>query len=145
MVHLSDQATGYALTVSQGLTAAGKAAGVNIHIFDGKDQPTLFVQGVQEAVAQHAAGIIDYAINPALIPQGLLAAKAAHIPVITELTGDPAPSNGTVAESINENIPQEAQSMADYAAYITKCKVERSDHVRPAVLLAGHRAEHDSV
>lgn len=125
------QATGYALAVSQGLAAAGKAAGVNVQIFDGKGEPTLFTQGVEQAVAQHAGAIILYGINPALVPQGLAQAKAAHIPVLTALTGEPAPSNGTVFEAINENVAQEAASMADYAAYITGCKVNGATSYDP--------------
>lgn len=117
------QATGYALSVSQGLSAAGKAAGVNITIFDGKGEPTRFTQGVEQAVAQKAGGIVLYGIDPALVPQGLLQAKAAKIPVVSVLTGKPSPPNGTVAEAINENVTGGAKAMADYSAFYTGCKV----------------------
>jgi ribose transport system substrate-binding protein len=117
------QATGYALAVSQALTAAGNAAGVKISIFDGKGEPTLFTQGMSEAVAAKAAGIVLYGINPALVPVGLQAAKAAKIPVLAVLTGEPAPPNGTIFESINEAVTTGADDMADYAAYATGCKV----------------------
>jgi ABC-type sugar transport system substrate-binding protein len=136
-----DQATGYALSVSQGLSAAGQAAGVKIQIFDGKDEPTLFASGMQEAVAQHAAAIFLYGFNPALVPQGLLAAKKAHIPVITALTGVGAPSNGTVFEAINENVRQEGVSMADFAAYHTGCKVNGAtsyDPLYPSLVTERH-------
>ncbi len=125
------QATGYALSVSQGLTAAGKAAGVNITIFDGKGQPTRFTQGVEQAVAQKAGGIILYGINPALVPQGLAQAKTAHIPVVSVLTGTPAPSDGTVAEAINEDVTGGAKAMADYSASYTQCKVDGATSFDP--------------
>jgi ribose transport system substrate-binding protein len=125
------QATGYALSVSQGLSAAGKAAGVNITIFDGKGQPTRFTQGVEQAVAQKAGGIILYGINPALVPQGLAQAKSAHIPVVSVLTGTPAPSTGTVAEAINEDVTGGAKAMADYSAFYTQCKVDGATSFDP--------------
>ena len=125
------QATGYALSVSQGLSAAGKAAGVNITIFDGKGEPTRFTQGVEQAVAQKAGGIILYGIDPALVPQGLLQAKAAKIPVVSVLTGKPSPSNGTVAEAINEDVTGGAKAMADYGAFYTGCKVDGATSFDP--------------
>ena len=125
------QATGYALSVSQGLSAAGKAAGVNITIFDGKGEPTRFTQGVEQAVAQKAGGIILYGIDPALVPQGLLQAKAAKIPVVSVLTGKPSPANGTVAEAINEDVTGGAKAMADYGAFYTNCKVDGATSFDP--------------
>ena len=138
-----DQATGYALSVSQGFAAAGNAAGVKTVIFDGKGEPTLFTQGIDEAVAQHAGAIIDYAINPTLVPQALLAAKAAHIPVLLEFAGVPAPSNGTVFESINEDLSKQSDEMADYAAYATGCKVNGATSFDP--LYAGLVAERTDI
>jgi ribose transport system substrate-binding protein len=137
----ASQATGYSLAISKGLATAGKASGVNIQIFDGKGSPTLFVQGVNQAVAQKAAGIILGGINPALVPVGLAAAKAAHVPVMSVLSGVPVPSTGTLFEAINENVPQESKSMADYAAYITGCKANTAvslDPLYPALVTEGN-------
>jgi ribose transport system substrate-binding protein len=125
------QATGYALAISQGLQAAGKAAGVNVQIFDGKGTPTLFSQGVEQAVAQHAAAIWVYGFNPSLVPVGLKAAKAAHIPVLTALTGVSGTDGGDVFEAINENLTEEPDYMADYAAFLTGCKVNAATSFDP--------------
>jgi ribose transport system substrate-binding protein len=125
------QATGYALAISQGLQAAGKKAGVNVQIFDGKGTPTLFSQGVEQAVAQHAAAIWVYGFNPSLVPVGLKEAKAAHIPVMTALTGVTGTDGGMVFEAINENLAQEPTYMADYAAYLTGCKVNAATSFDP--------------
>jgi ABC-type sugar transport system substrate-binding protein len=117
------QATGYALGVSKSVQAAGKVTGIKVSIFDGKGQPDRFTQGFDQAIAAKADGIIAYALDPKLIPNGLKAAKQASIPVLQVNTGKPKPADGTVFESINFDIDAEAKSMADYAAYATDCKL----------------------
>ena len=73
--------------------------------------------------------------DPALVPQGLLQAKSAKIPVVSiSLTGKPAPSNGTVAESINEDVTGGAKAMADYAAFYTGCKVNGAASFDPVFI-----------
>src|ERR1700733_2724301 len=47
-----DQPLSYPLSESQGIQAAGAAAGLHVKIFDGKSQPALFNQGLATAVAQ---------------------------------------------------------------------------------------------
>lgn len=117
------QATGYAQRVSQAVTAAAAAAGMKAQIFDGKAQPDRFNQGIEQAVSSHAAGIITYAINPAVVPTALQKAKAAKIPVIAAATGVPNPTDGTVAETISVDLNKEGKLMAEYAALASGCKL----------------------
>lgn len=131
------QATGYALALSKTVKAATDAAGLKLQIFDGKGQPDRFTQGLEQAVAQKAGGIILYGIDPGLVPNGLKAAKAANIPVLSVFTGKPAPADGSIFESINEDNDTNARQMARYAASITDCKVNAAvsfDTTYPALV-----------
>ena len=115
------QATAYALGVSQGVQAAAAAAGLDVHIFDGKGQPTLYNEGINQAVAAQAAAIIAYAIDPSLISQSLPHANSAGIPVLTAMTGQPA-SSGIYA-AINPDIAALGRLQADAALKQTNCKL----------------------
>jgi ribose transport system substrate-binding protein len=117
------QATGYAQRVSKAVQQAAQAAGMNAEIFDGKAQPDRFNQGIEQAVASKAAGIVTYAINPAVVPTALQKAKAANIPVIAAATGVPNPTDGTVVETISVDLEEEGRLMAQYAAAASGCKV----------------------
>jgi ribose transport system substrate-binding protein len=117
------QATGYAQRVSKAVQAAATAAGMKAEIFDGKAQPDRFNQGIEQAIASKAAGIVTYAINPAVVPTALQKAKAAGIPVIAAATGVPNPTDGTVAETVSVDLNKEGQLMAQYAAATSDCKV----------------------
>ena len=114
------QATPYALGVSQGVQAAGAAAGIDVQVFDGKAQPNLFNEGVSQAVAAKAAAIITYAIAPALISQTLPKAIEAGIPIMVAMTGQPAPEG--VFASVNPDVPALGRLQADAALVQTGCK-----------------------
>jgi ribose transport system substrate-binding protein len=115
------QATAYALAVSKGFEAATAAAGMRGQVFDAKGQPTLFNEGVAQAVAAKADAIITYAISPALIQQSLKLAEEAKIPVIQANTGLP-PAPG-VYVSINPDITALGKLQAHAALLQTKCKL----------------------
>lgn len=117
------QATGYAQRVSKNVQAAATAAGMKAEVFDGKAQPDRFNQGIEQAIASKAAGIVTYAINPAVVPTALQKAKAAGIPVIAAATGVPNPTDGTIAETVSVDLNKEGQLMAQYAAATSDCKV----------------------
>jgi ribose transport system substrate-binding protein len=117
------QATGYGLALSKSGQKAAQAAGMKFTIFDGKGQPDRFTQGLTQAVAQKADGILLYGIDPALVPEGLKRAKAANIPVITMNSGKPAPPDGTVTLAINMDTDAQGRQMVNYAAKITDCKI----------------------
>ncbi len=125
------QTTGYALGLSKAVVEAGKAAGMEVEIFDGKGQPDRFNQGFQQAVAQDADGIINYAIDPELIPNALKEAKEADVPVLAMSTGKPAPPDGSIFESINTDLVAEGEYMATYAAFATDCEVNAATTFDP--------------
>lgn len=118
------QATGYALGLSRAVQAAGAQAGMKVTVFDARGQPDQFTQGLLQAAAQGAGGVILYGIDPALVPEGLARTKAAGIPVVAMSTGRPSPGDGSIAETLNTDLTKEAQYMANYAAFATGCKVD---------------------
>jgi ribose transport system substrate-binding protein len=110
---------------SQGVQAAGKAAGINIHIFDGAGTVSDFNQGVSEAVANNAAGIILQGITPSLVSAPLAAAKRAKIPVIDAQNGNfNAPLTNGILAHISTNFTKDGQTMADYVLANTGCKAD---------------------
>lgn len=72
-----------------GLQEAADRAGVRIVTFDGQGSASRFNEGITQAVAQGAAGIIVAAIDPAVISASLAEAKAAGIPVMNGFNADP--------------------------------------------------------
>jgi ribose transport system substrate-binding protein len=110
---------------SQGVQAAGKAAGIKIHIFDGTGSVSGFNQGVSEAVANNAAGIILQGITPSLVSSPLAAAKRAHIPVIDAQNGDfNAPLTNGILAHISTDFTKDGRTMADYVLANTGCKAD---------------------
>jgi ribose transport system substrate-binding protein len=88
----SGQALDVAAQATGGAVDAAKAMGWSAEIFDGKYQPNLFLNGVQQAIAAHADGIILYAIDCSYVKTGLQAAKQARIPVVGIESQDCSPS-----------------------------------------------------
>jgi ribose transport system substrate-binding protein len=120
-----DQSLSYPLSESQGIQAAGTAAGLHVKIFDGKSQPALFNQGLATAVAQHANGIILNSIDPSLVAGPLAAAKKAGIPVVDAYVGSNPPAaadSPDVFANVTNNFEQTGQIMADYLLSATNCK-----------------------
>jgi ribose transport system substrate-binding protein len=105
----------------QGLEAAASSVGAKTELFDGKGTPSLFVQGVETAVAQKAAAIVLMGIDPALVSAPLADAKAAHIPVIYAMSGDPnAVTDGVFANSTT-SAAAGGTAEADLALAQTNC------------------------
>lgn len=79
----------WATTVAEGAKAAAEAADVKLTIFDGQGAANRFNEGISQAVAQDADGIILLGIDPAVVAAPLAEAKAAGIPVQNNMNGDP--------------------------------------------------------
>jgi ribose transport system substrate-binding protein len=82
-----------------GFNAAAEAAGLDPVVFDGQGAVNRFSEGIDQAVAQGASGIVLYGIDPSLVASSLANAEAAGIPVLNTLNGgpdDPVPA-GTYA------------------------------------------------
>lgn len=120
-----DQSLAYPALEAKGIQAAGKAAGLNVKIFDGKSQPALFNQGVATAVAQHADGILLNAIDPSLVAAPLAKAKKAGIPVVDAYVGSNPPAAADSPDlfaNVTNDFTQTGQIMADYVLSKTNCK-----------------------
>jgi ribose transport system substrate-binding protein len=72
-----------------GVEEAAAAAGVDVMSFDGQGSTNRFTEGIEQAVAQDAAGIILVGIDPAVVSSAFAEAAAAGIPVQNTLNSDP--------------------------------------------------------
>lgn len=67
---------------NEGQEAAASAAGVDLTIFDGQGNVNTWNEGIQQAIAQGADGIVLYGIHSALVSEGVKEATEAGITVV---------------------------------------------------------------
>jgi ribose transport system substrate-binding protein len=109
-------------SIAGGVKAAATAAGMKPTVFDGRGNVNTFNDGVSEAVAHHAQGIILQGINPALVSGPLSRAVAAHIPIIDSLNGDPSqPLSHGVRAHVTVNYTLGGRLMADWVMADSQC------------------------
>lgn len=92
LIECSSLGTGCVLTAEAAQDAA-KEIGWESTIVNGKGDPTVWNAAIKNAVATNSDGIILFAISPEVIPDGIAAAEAAGIPVVSALIG-PKPKGG---------------------------------------------------
>ena len=120
-----DESIPYESAQAAGMQAAGKSLGINVMVFDGKSNPSLFNQGFSTAIAQHAAGIMLGSIDPKLVSGPLAQARAQHIPVIDTLVGLPGQAETPgIYITLRSPTPQIGRDMADYALAASSCKTD---------------------
>jgi ribose transport system substrate-binding protein len=68
--------------IADAAMAAGKALGWNMTLFDGKLDPTLYSQGILQAIAAHVSGIFTVAVDCSIATSPLKQAKAAGIATV---------------------------------------------------------------
>jgi ABC-type sugar transport system substrate-binding protein len=107
--------------VADGVTAAVKAAGMNVKVWDGKNAVPTENEGVNQAVAQHADGIILQSVSPALIQGPLAAAKAAGIPVIQWDDDDPHAALTGINARVTSEFTKDGEVLAAYALANSNC------------------------
>lgn len=73
-----------------GVKEAGKAAGLKVTVGDGKNQATEQIRLLQQAVSTKPAAIIVFGSTAGQLAGGLKAAKAAGIPIVETVVGDPS-------------------------------------------------------
>lgn len=109
--------------IESGFKAAASAIGAKAVIFDGKGSPDVYNQGIHQAIAQHAGGIMLEAIDPSEVPGALADAAAAHVPVVDSFNGVP---DKPLVTGLDGHIgPSEAADgalRADFALAATGCK-----------------------
>jgi ribose transport system substrate-binding protein len=109
---------------ANGFKNAGKALGADVTVFDGQGTPTGAVQGVNDAVAAHADGIVTVLIDPRSIASAVGNADAANIPIIEADSGPPFPpfqSGVSAAAAQNQVLMGSWES--DAALQLTNCNL----------------------
>jgi ribose transport system substrate-binding protein len=93
-------------TLAQAATAmqqAASTAGLKTTLFDAQANPSRMVQGIQQAVNQHAGAAILLGIPTTLVPGPIKSLVAAGIPSVTVLNNDPikgVPGQGSPDKSV---------------------------------------------
>ncbi|WP_040796268.1 substrate-binding domain-containing protein [Nocardia higoensis] len=85
----------FSVDMADGVEEAVAAAGMKLVRYDGQGMTNRFNEGIEQAIAQKAAGIILVGIDPAVVSSALAKAAAAGIPVQNMLNSDataPVPS-----------------------------------------------------
>jgi ribose transport system substrate-binding protein len=112
----------FPVAVSQGLQDAGAAVGVHVVVFDGQGNTNLWTQGINEAVAQHAAAIVITGVDPSSVAGALQAAYAAHIPVISSGNATFGTPNNGLFDQVDADGQLMGKITAAYALSQTSCK-----------------------
>jgi ribose transport system substrate-binding protein len=146
---IQDTITPFVTAASQDFQQAGQAAGVQTKIVNGAGAVPQIDAGVSEAIAQHAGGIVLYAVNLSIVATEIKAAKAAGIPVVDLVNGEPAtesPASEGIYGHVTEDAAEGGKIAADWMLDYTGCHLDTAilggSAVTPHVLAAaGAKAE----
>lgn len=120
--YITNSQNQFSTEMSAGVEAAGEAAGVDITVFDGQNSTSRYSEGINQAVAQGADGIILMAVQPAVVSEDLAVAAAAGVQVLSTLNGDP---DEPVAEhtfgNLTADYTADGNLMADWAILDSGC------------------------
>jgi ABC-type sugar transport system substrate-binding protein len=98
---IDNQSVPFQTTLANGAKAAAAAAGVSITVADGASQTAQDIQLLENAIQQKFDGILLGESVPSTLAPALRQAKAANIPVVSLLYGDPGavltPQNRTLS------------------------------------------------
>ncbi len=89
-VIVSDYSIPFLQTVVASMKEAASAAGVKLHVFDGKGITQTASNGIEQALAGGAAAIDIISVNTQFVSAAVGDANQAHIPVIGILNTDPS-------------------------------------------------------
>jgi ribose transport system substrate-binding protein len=110
---------------ADGFVAAAKSVGAKTVVFDGQGNPALFNQGVDNAVGQHAAGILLLGFSGQLVSAAVARAGAAKVPVVDAVgTNANAPLIPGLTGHSTFNFTDEGSMQGDYIASATGCKAD---------------------
>jgi ribose transport system substrate-binding protein len=109
---------------AKGFQNAATALGAKVTIFDGQGTPAGAAQGINNAIAAHANGIVTALIDPKSIVSAVANAKAANIPIIEADSGPAVPPYvpGVEAAAAQDQSSQGAWQV-DYGLKVTSCKL----------------------
>lgn len=123
--YITNSQNQFSKEMSDGVEAAGKAAGVDITVFDGQNSTSKYSEGINQAIAQGADGIILMAVQPAVVTEDLAAAAKAGIKVLSTLNGDPTePVAAGTFGNFTADYTADGKLMADYALADSDCKAD---------------------
>ena len=123
--YITNSQNQFSTEMSTGVEEAGKAAGVDVTVFDGQNSTSRYSEGINQAIAQGADGIILMAVQPAVVKEDLAAAKAAGIKVLSTLNGDPdeAVADGTFG-NLTADYTADGELMGKWALYDSGCAAD---------------------
>jgi ribose transport system substrate-binding protein len=108
-----------------GVEEAAAAAGVSVKAFDGQGNTNRYSEGIEQAVAQDAAGIILVGIDPAVVSSALAEAESAGIPVQNTLNSDPTdPLAPGLYGNLTSDFSADGATVADWAMADSGCDTD---------------------
>ncbi|WP_216871016.1 sugar ABC transporter substrate-binding protein [Modestobacter excelsi] len=100
---------------AEGATAAAEALGATMTVFDGKGTPGTMAQGIQNAIAARADGIILGSTGTEAVAEAVRNAESAGIPVLDGLNGVPAePLAEGVAMQVSPDFTEVARMQVNW-------------------------------
>jgi ribose transport system substrate-binding protein len=105
----------FVASIAQGAEQAAKLVGWHVHLVNGEGVVSNWSKALEEAVAEHAAGVISIAASPVVMKSAMAKARAAGVPVEDVLTADEASPlvPGTFAH-VSISFYRSGQLQADY-------------------------------
>ncbi|WP_291051931.1 sugar ABC transporter substrate-binding protein [Herbiconiux sp.] len=123
--YITNSQNQFSTEMSTGVEEAGKAAGVDVTVFDGQNSTSRYSEGINQAIAQGADGIILMAVQPAVVKEDLAAAEAAGIKVLSTLNGDPdEPVAAGTFGNLTADYTADGELMGKWALYDSGCAAD---------------------
>ncbi|WP_159500623.1 substrate-binding domain-containing protein [Microbacterium sp. 18062] len=115
----------YTTDLYTGFEAAAHAAGMNPVFFDGQSNINRVVQGIEQAIAQDADGIVMVAIDPTSVTAALAQTEAAGIPVLNFMTDDvTGPVHEGTFGNLTADMIEDGQNQAWWALADSGCSAD---------------------
>ncbi|WP_340539145.1 sugar ABC transporter substrate-binding protein [Nocardioides sp. GXZ039] len=103
----------WSTAVSEGFKSAAETIGAKPTVFDGQGQVNRWNEGIAQAVAQKADGIILLGIDPANVAEAVKDASDAGIPVVNAISGN---YDDPVADGVFSNLSADYTQDSRYIA-----------------------------
>lgn len=112
----------FSTDMATGVQQAADAAGVKLVTYDGQGQANRFNEGIAQAVAQKAGGIILVGIDPSVVSATLADATAAGIPIQNTLNSDPTdPVPDGMYDNFTSDFTKDGATAAKWALVDSGC------------------------
>jgi ribose transport system substrate-binding protein len=97
--------------IEEGATAAAKAIGWEVSIFNGEGTPASYAEGIAQAITERVDGVVTSSITPTLVINQMKELKAAGIPVVA-ISNTAEPVDEAWLANIGYNEEKEAKYLA---------------------------------